>query len=85
MEIIVIGDGGSGSSLTRTVAQMSNLKCEVLGTEEFIEIKKEQQRRLELERELILESDGLKTFDEINHREKGKKLKPWQKDNFYQK
>lgn len=85
--IIILGASGSGkTTLAKVIEQLSNVKCEVINTQELIKLKKEQQIRLEdLKKELIFKPMELETLDKRTHRKKGKEIKPWQRTKFYQR
>jgi adenylate kinase family enzyme len=53
--IVIIGAAGHGkSTLAKAIEQLSNVKCEVLNTQDLFEIKKEQEKTLQdLQEKLI--------------------------------
>ena len=87
MGIFIIGATGHGkSTLAKAIEQLSNvrLKCEVMNTQDLIELKKSLEppkELLEIGEELNLETKEYKN----NHRKKGKEIKSWQRTKFYQR
>lgn len=87
LNIVIIGARSHGkTTLAKALEQILNVKCEIMNTQDLIEIKNEQQKKLEdLEKELILENKGFQISDKSKHRKKGKEIKPWQRTKFYQR
>lgn len=85
MGIFIIGATGHGkSTLAKAIGQLSNVKCEVMTTQDLIELKKSLEppkELLEIGEEFKLETKEYKN----NHREKGKEIKSWQRTKFYQR
>lgn len=86
--IIIIGATGHGkSALAQAIKTITGKQCEVMNTQDLIQISKEKSK---LEEELISignleELSELKIDDRKNHRKKGKEVKPWQRTKFYQR
>jgi ABC-type phosphate/phosphonate transport system ATPase subunit len=84
--IVIIGATGHGkSTLYKAIEQLTNIKCEVMTTEDLFNANREmlasQKDIIEIGEEFKTESKEIKNI----HRKKGKELKSWQRNKFYQR
>jgi len=82
LRIIIIGAAGHGkSTLAKAIEHLSNIKCEVMNTQDLTEIKAEQI----LEEFKVGQIEEIKTPINSKRRKKGKEIKSWQRTKFYQR
>jgi adenylate kinase family enzyme len=86
MRIVIIGASGHGkSTLAEVIKQLTNVECDVVNTQDLIEINKLQQLEESLKEKTIGEIKEFKVSDKSKHRKKGKEIKTWQRTKFYQR
>ena len=85
--IIIIGaPHHGGKTLAQAIKTITGKQCEVMNTQDLIQVSKEKSKMEEELKEISIgQLEELKESDNRNHRKKGKEIKPWQRTKFYQR